>query len=196
MANDHVAKAALTDGAEPIARDHRGFPTDGSYVDLTDPGPEGAHDLKVWRAKRFVAGLKTTMADVMGPEATLKQAHLFDAGMVMVYDRGNGSMGQNQYIDPERVRGETPEGGIDAGPLHHLIEVQDNGYALVYPGGDKEQRPRAYEDVFKALERTLIQQEGQPLAKLTDQLVVNMANIHFQHSLPKGTTALPQPFKH
>ncbi|MBV6634055.1 MAG: hypothetical protein KI792_13595 [Alphaproteobacteria bacterium] len=166
------------------ARDERGFPTDGSFMDLTDKGPADPFAIKVWRAKRFTAGLKRMMHDFVGADARLKVAQLYDGGMNVAYAREDGTIGENMYIDQDRVRGINPDRTVDAGPLLHLIEEQEDGTALVYAEGDKTKLPRGYPDVFKALERTLVQQEGQPLAELTESLTANIADMQFHRAIP------------
>lgn len=158
---------------------------DLTYVDLA-ARPEVGNGLRAWRARKFVSQLKQTAeAGADGRKGDLLMARVFDGGMVLTFDRGDGKISEAPYIDKSRIRSIDPDSGAaDIGPMTHLIERHENGFGLVYADGDKSQRPRGYSDIYKALERTLAIQEGQPLATLTEEMTVKMAEMAFRRAIP------------
>lgn len=167
---------------------------DATYVDLA-ARPDVGDGLRAWRARHFVKQLKATAeAGADGRKGDLVMAQLFDGGMVVTFDRGDGSISEASYVDPDRVRSKDPDtGAVDIGPVTHLIEKYETGFGLVYPNGDKTQRPKGFPDIYKALERTLATQEGQPLANLTDTLTVKMAEMAFSRAIPGQAYRKPLP---
>ncbi|MEM6903072.1 MAG: hypothetical protein AAF556_07520 [Pseudomonadota bacterium] len=188
MASDKPTSPAPA--AANAARDERGFPTDGSYVDLTDQGPADPTALKIWRAKRFTGIYRDYVKNLI-EGATLQTAEIYDAGIVMRIDVGDAQPAIDPLIDETRAPIDPATGDLDKSKMLQLIEAQPDGTALVYQAGDKQATPHAYSDVYTALERTLIRQDGQPPAALVKYFTASRADRVFNQQVPASAPATP-----